>query len=182
MLHTKKIVLMALLGVSLNAFKFVLMYIPNVEVITLLIVVYTYVFGLNIGMVATLVFCTLEGLLFGFNPSWLLAYFIHWPTICLVAAFLKKIKVTNPIIIGICITAITALFGLQSTFTYFLLGKAIGRPNWVRNYWLLYLSGGVFYIVQCVSALLSIIFVFNPLYTLLTKLGKKYFNRPQNNL
>jgi energy-coupling factor transport system substrate-specific component len=174
-LYIKKLVLIALLGVSLNAFKLCLMYIPNVEVVTLLIVVYTYVFGLDIGISATLLFCCLEGVLWGFNPTWLVAYFIHWPAVSLVTYVLKKCKITKPIIIAIAITLVTAMFGLQSTFIYFLTGGVIGDSNWVARYWLMYSSGAIFYIVQCISAFVSIMVGFKALSDLLFKLKNKYF-------
>lgn len=173
--YIKKLVLIALLGASLNAFKICLMLIPNVEVVTLLIVVYTYVFGMKTGMGATLVFCVTEGFLWGFDPSWLIAYFIHWPTVCVVAFLIKKSNLKNPLITASIITAVTAMFGFQSTFTYFLTGGAVGTANWLVRYWAMYYSGIVYYAVQCASSLVSISIGFKPMCDLLTKLGGKYF-------
>lgn len=182
--YIKKLVLVALFGASLNAVKFCLMYIPNVEAVTLLIVVYTYCFGLGVGLPATLVFCTIEGFLFGFNPSWLVAYYIHWPFIAIVTHFIKKLKIKNSVLIAIIIGTATALFGLQSTFTYFLTGGAVGKAGWVERYFVQYASGWAFYVTQVVCNLVLISIAFTPLTRLLDRLGRAYFgtNTRQNPL
>lgn len=174
-IYIKKLVLIALLGATLNAFKFILMLIPNVEVVTLLIVAYTYVFGLGVGMSATILFCALEGLLFGFDPSWLLAYFIHWPTVSLVAFFVKKSNLKNPLIIALIFSAVTAMFGFQSTFMYMVTGGAIGTPRFFSRYITLYYTGLAYYGVHIASSFVSIFFGFEPIADLLKKLGIKYF-------
>lgn len=174
-LFVKKLVLIALLGASLNAVKFCLMYIPNVEAVTLLIVVYTYAFGLSVGFPATLVFCVLEGFLWGFNPTWLVSYFIHWPFISLVAYLCKLLKLKNPLLLALIIGAATALFGLQSTFVYFLTGGAVGKTGWTDRFWLTYVSGAGFYIAQTVTNLILISCAFLPASRLLNKMGQRYF-------
>lgn len=172
----KKLVLIAVLGASLNVVKFALMYIPNVEAVTLFIVIYTYVFGLTTSIPATLVFCVIEGFLFGFDPSWLIAYFIHWPFIAVVAAFCKLLKIKFPLLIAVIIGLATALFGFQSTFIYYWTGGAIGKPGWVDRYWMTYMAGIWFYVAEVASALVMITFLFKPLVKVLTKLKCKYYN------
>lgn len=152
------------------------MFIPNVEAVTLLITVYTFSFGLSLGMGSTLVFCFMEGLIWGFDPSWLLAYFIHWPCVCITAALLKKSAMNKPFLIALIITFVTFLFGFQSTFTYFVIGGAIGKENWIKRYFAMYASGVIFYAVQCISSFISIYFFFAPLSSFLAKQGAKYFN------
>lgn len=169
--------LIALLGASLNAVKLLLMYIPNVEAVTFLITVYTYCFGLSVGLPATLVFCTLEGFIFGFDPSWLVAYFIHFPFISIVSYACRLLKLKNPIIIALIIGAATALFGFQSTFVYFLMGGAIGKPDWLNRYWITYSSGALFYIAQIASNLILVSIAFKPAVKLLDRLGDSYFGR-----
>lgn len=174
-LYIRKLVLTAVLGASLNAIKFCLMYIPNVEAVTLLVVVYTYCFGASVGVPATLVFCVIEGFLFGFNPTWLVSYFIHWPAVAIVTQVLKTLKIKNSVTIAIIIGFVTALFGIQSTFTYFLLGGAVGKEGWVERFWLTYSSGWVFYVTQVACNLILIGVAFRPLAGLMEKLSDRYF-------
>ena len=173
----RKLVLTALCGAILNAVKFCLMYIPNVEAVTLLTVVFTYAFGLSVSFPATLVFCVIEGFLWGFNPSWLIAYFIHWPFLSLVAAFCKKLRLSFPLLLALVVAFVTALFGLQSTFVYFLTGGAVGTPGWFSSFRTVYLAGTAFYITQTVCAFVSVTFLFSPLRKLLTSLGDSYFGK-----
>lgn len=181
-LLVKKTVLIALLGASLNAVKFCLMYIPNVEAVTLLVAVYTYVFGLSVGLPAALVFCTLEGLIFGFNPSWLLSYFIHWPFISLTSYACKRLRIKNPLLLALIIGAATALFGLQSTFIYYLAGGAAGKPGWEQRFWLTYASGAPFYIAQVACNLILVSCAFIPAAGLLRRLGERYFGKTPDRL
>ncbi len=175
-LYIRRIVLIALLGASINAFKFLLLIIPyNVEVVTLLIVVYTSTFGLGIGMGATLVFCVLEGVFWGFDPTWLVAYFIHWHVVSLCAFGVKKAGLKNPVIVAAVFAFITLCFGFQSTFTYMLTGGAVKGANLGKRYITLYASGITFYAVHIASSFLSILAGFKPLTELLGKLGARYF-------
>lgn len=173
-IYVKKLVLIALLGASLNAFKFCLMYIPNVEVVTLLIVAYSYVFGLGIGFPAAMVFCVLEGFIWGFNPSWLFSYFLHWGALSSVGYLLAVCKIKKPLIIAIIIAIITALFGVQSTFMYYLTGGAVGKVGWVDRYIKTYLTGTVFYITHVVSNFFILLFAFDTVKILLNKLKQSY--------
>lgn len=167
------------MGASLNAIKFCLMYVPNVEAVTLLILVYTYAFGLSVGLPATLVFCVLEGFLWGFDPSWLVAYFIHWPFISLVSYGCRLLKIKNPLLLALIIGAATALFGFQSTFVYYLTGGAVGKSGWLARYWATYAAGCWFYVTQIVCNLILVSCAFTPLYRLLVKLGARYFGGKQ---
>lgn len=167
--------LIALLGASLNVIKFCLMYIPNVEGVTLLIVVYTYCFGLNIGLPATVEFCTLEGLLFGFNPTWIVSYYIHWGCVAILTHIIKLLKIKKAVSIALIIGTLTATFGLQSTFIYYLLGGAVGKANWVDRFWITYISGWAFYLTQTVCVVVMISVGFKPLSKVLDKLKNRYF-------
>ncbi len=173
--YIKKLVLIALLGGSLNVAKFLFMYIPNVEVVSLLIVVYTYSFGLSVGFPATLVFCCIEGLIFGFNPTWVVSYFVHWPFLSLVTYGCRLMKIKHSFPIALVVGAVTAMFGVQSTFFYYLLGGAIGKPQWVEKMLATYISGWLFYLVQTVVNIVLVTVCFRPLTSLLTRLGDKYF-------
>ncbi len=174
-LHIKKLVLISLLGASLTAFKFVLMYIPNIEVVSLLITVYTYAFGLGIGFFASMVFCTLEGIIWGFLPTWIIAYYIHWGFLSLTAYILKKQKIKQPIVIALFVALITSLFGIQSTFLYYLIVGGIGKLGWEDRFVATYLSGVSFYITQTIGNFVIILLAFKPLSRFMEIMKKKYF-------
>ena len=69
--------LMALMGVLLVVSKEALAFLPNFDVVSLFIVLFTQSFGiLALGAVA--VFLALEGLLYGFGIWWVM-YLYVWP-------------------------------------------------------------------------------------------------------
>ncbi len=81
------IVRVAIMGAMLSALKFALSFVPNVEVVTLLIIVYGAVLGIPCALGATLVFCAIEVAIYGVQ-SWVLLYFVYWPLLAIVASLL----------------------------------------------------------------------------------------------
>ena len=81
-LLTKDIVLTALAAALLSAGKQALVAIPNVEVVTLLIMLYAACFKPAIAFIATEVFIFIEIFIWGFN-TWVFAYLIHWNLLAL---------------------------------------------------------------------------------------------------
>lgn len=85
-----RLCLMALMGVLLVASKEALAFLPNIELVTLLIVLFTLTFGrLSIGAVA--VFLLLQGLLYGFGFWWVMYLYI-WPLLALLAWLFRRMK------------------------------------------------------------------------------------------
>ena len=112
-LKIKKLALAAMLGCMLSAFKFMLSALPNIEVVTLLIMVSSVVCGLQISLAATLVFCTVELYWFGFTP-FSLCYFLHWPIVAIATVIASKYLKTE---IGYAVLAFC-----NSVFRYPVLG------------------------------------------------------------
>ncbi len=71
-----------MLAATITGGKLALAAVPNVEIVTLLIIVYTAVFGLSVSLPVTLIFVSAEILIFGLN-TWVVSYYIHW---CALAA------------------------------------------------------------------------------------------------
>lgn len=74
----KKVVLCGLMASTLTVLKMVLSPLPNIEPVSLLILVYALVFGRQV-LSIILPFVVVEGLLYGFNPMWWLGYLYVWP-------------------------------------------------------------------------------------------------------
>ena len=73
-LAAEYVVKVAVMSALLTALKFALSFIPNVEVVTLLIMVYAAVFGAAYALPAVLVFCAVEVAIYGAG-SWVVLYF-----------------------------------------------------------------------------------------------------------
>lgn len=171
--RVRELVLIALLTAILSAGKMALSFIPNVEIVTVCIMAFTFVFGVKIGMPSTLIFCAIEGAIYGLAP-WLISYFIYWPLLSMVVALMKKIIMKNKIIIPVLIALfMTALFGVLTTFvdTIFYSG---GQVFW-KFYAAMYVRGTYFFLVHIISNVIVVAVLFIPLTKLLEKSKVQYF-------
>ena len=71
-------VLCGLLAASLTVLKMAMSPLPNIEPVSLLVMVYAMVFGRQVIWIV-LPFVAVEGLLYGFGPLWWPGYLYVWP-------------------------------------------------------------------------------------------------------
>ena len=93
----KSAALIGIMAATIECVKIALAFIPNVEGVTFLIALYSFVFGWH-GVVAALVFVCIEPLIWGFG-SWVITYFIYWPTLGMVFLFLGRRGIKNRFIL-----------------------------------------------------------------------------------
>ena len=87
----RKITRIALLSAILYIAKVVLEFLPNVELISFLTIIYTLVFGAETLLIVT-VFNLFELIQWGFGVWWI-SYLYVWPLLVLVTMFMKKLSV-----------------------------------------------------------------------------------------
>lgn len=163
---TKELVLISILSATLTSGKLVLSFIPNVEIVTLLFIVYTLVFGRRRALMVSVVFTTTEILFWGFS-TWLIVYYIIWPVLILVTSALRT-RIRGEY--GLAVIA--GLFGLTFGFHFavvesFFYGLSYGAVYWVR--------GIPFDILHGASNFITVLLLQKPLTTLLTRLSRNYF-------
>jgi len=137
--------LTALLGTTLFAAQVGLSLIPNIELVSLLILLYCTVFPFWQAFSAVLVFNTLEALLWGFG-EWVIGYFVVWPLLILLVFFLKPMiqdKASRWALLlaafGLGFGALFALvhmvlFGVHTGLAYWLAGVPFDIIHGVGNY------------------------------------------------
>lgn len=76
-MKAKDIALIGLLSASITAGKLALSFIPNVEIVTLLFIVYTIVFGFKKSIFVSIVFTTTDILIWGIS-TWITVYYFIW--------------------------------------------------------------------------------------------------------
>lgn len=129
----------ALLGSLLYASQVALAAIPNIEIVTLLIVVFTKNLGKD-GIYACFVYVCLTALTWGFGIWWL-TYLIVWPLFSLIVYKLRK---NDSWIIWAIVNAVFGLcFG-----AIFALPYVFVSPSYALMYWI---SGIPFDITHCVG-------------------------------
>lgn len=145
--------------------KFALSFIPNVEIVTTLLLVYAFVFGPD-AVLAALVFCTCDILLYPPALDVIVAYYIYWPMLAIAGWSLKLAGVTADAPYLIVALVFTAAFGFLTTATsHFILGLP---------YWPTYVAGLLFYAIHLISTLIVMLVAFKPLTRALHKLNRKF--------
>ncbi len=126
-MKVRDLVLISLLSASLTAGKMALSFIPNVEIVTLLFMVYTITLGLKRTMVVAVIFATTEIFLYGFN-TWVLAYYFVWPAL-IVGTHLASKAFSSEYSFAILAAVFGASFGfLFAVFESFFYGIATELP------------------------------------------------------
>ena len=110
----KAIALIGIMAATVECGKLALSFLPNVEVVTLLLAVYGYVFGYA-GALAALVFVSIEPLIYGFG-SWVISYSVYWPLVAFVFCLLAKAKVRSRLAVTATAVSLTVFFGVLTSF------------------------------------------------------------------
>lgn len=165
-----QIAITAMAAATIEAVKFALNAIPNVEGVTLLCAVYGYCLGVG-GVIASLVFCCIEMAIFGAGP-WLISYFIHWPFIAIVFAILSKCRIKSIIATTATAVILTGLFGVQTSLVDTGLFTGFFDRFWYR-FGIIYTRGIAFYVTQVVCNLIVFPLLFRPITKVILPVGQR---------
>lgn len=156
----KKITRIALLSAILYVSKVALEMLPNVELVSLLIMIYALVFGAETFWIIT-VFNLFELIQWGFG-SWWVSYLYVWPLLCLCVLLLKKLIKEEFLIWSVVLGCFGLLFGSLFAIAYLPVD-----PSYALAYWL---SGLMWDVWHGVWNFVLMIILGKPLYRLLSRL------------
>lgn len=156
----KKITRIALLSATLYVSKIALEMLPNVELVSVLIMVYTLVFGAETFWIIT-VFNLFELIQWGFG-SWWISYLYVWPLLCLVVLLLKKPLKEEFLIWSVIAGCFGLLFGSLFAIAYLPVD-----PSYALAYWI---SGLMWDVWHGAWNFILMMVLGKPLYRLLSKL------------
>ena len=159
-----ELIVLALLGALMFAAKMALAALPNIEPVSLLVIVYTVVYGRK-ALYPIYVYVMLEILFWGLG-LWNLNYLYVW----LVLFFLARVFRNMKSLWGWAILsgAFGLSFGLLCTPVYLLTGGwAFGLSWWV--------SGIPWDVVHCAGNFVIALVLVHPLTVGLTKIQNRYF-------
>lgn len=127
-----QLLVLVMLGVILFISKWILQLLPNIELVSLLLMVYTYKFGIK-ALIPTYIFVALEILIYGIN-IWNVMYLYVWAVLVFVCLPLRKIRK------GWLFAIIGGLFGLCfgalcSIPYFFTLGAEFALSWVVSGFW-----------------------------------------------
>lgn len=164
--------LVGMMAATIECAKLALAAIPNVEAVTLLIALYSYVFGWA-GLISAFVFVFIEPLVWGMG-TWFISYLIYWPLLAIVFFLLGRLGLKNRFATCGIAVIMTFLFGILTSLVD--IGLFSGSfDNFFYRFGIYYARGVVFYLVHIGSNLLVFLFVFSPLRKLLTNIKLKIF-------
>lgn len=129
-LRSSDIALVGMMTATMEVGKFALSYLPNIEPVTLFIILYTLTFG-PVVFYAIAIFILLEGLLYGFGLWWFFYLYI-WPLLALLTLLFRKQKsvwfwTVFSAMFGLTFGAMSSLItlilsGPAAAFAYFISG------------------------------------------------------------
>ena len=153
----KTIALVGIAAATLECGKLALSFLPNVEVVTLLLALYGYVFG-SVGVAAAVVFVLIEPLIYGFG-TWVITYFIYWPLVAVIFMLLGRTKLRSRWLATGAALLLTLFFGMLSSFVDVAVLMGFTKHFW-SNLALYYVRGAAFYAVQvaCNAVLFPLLF------------------------
>ena len=163
----------ALLAALLTVGKMAFAAVPNVEVVTVLIIVYGATLGLPYTLAATLIFCTVEMAIWP-PHTWVLLYYLYWPTLAIVSSLtLRRANILKTTVFAVIIAVVGSfLFGLLSACVDTLFCVANLSPADLRKYWIAYYLRGVYFdVVHIVSNGIIVGVLFAPLVIMVRKIA-----------
>lgn len=159
---TRALVLLALLTALLLVLQVALSAIPNVEMVTLLIALYTLHYRQKT-LAVIYVFVLCEGLMYGFG-FWMVNYLYVWAVLWGLVMLVRNTK--SPVAWAL----ILAMYGLSFGFLCAIPYLFIGGPGLA---WAYFLSGIPFDIAHGLSNFAITLMLFNPLHRLFTLANRK---------
>jgi energy-coupling factor transport system substrate-specific component len=153
----------AVMAAILVAVKYALWYLPNIEAVTPLIIIFTCVFGFRRSVFAVLIFCLIDNFIYTFSYLVTVQYFFHWPLLCLLAEITHKIFRQNFIAFGALAAFAAVVFWIETPVIHVIFKISPFTPT--------LLAGVPFMFAMLISGTAVTLVTFKPLYSLLIKIN-----------
>ena len=163
----RKIVRIALLSAILYIAKFILEWLPNVELVSFLTILYTLVFGTEAFFVVT-VFNLFEFIQWGFG-TWFISYLYVWPILVLLTLLFKKVFKEEFLMWAILSGIFGLIFGSMFAVIYIFID-----PHYALTY---FISGLPWDVWHCIANFIIMIVIGKPTYKILCKFNSGFYNK-----
>lgn len=156
---TYELILMGMLTGILFMGQVLLAFLPNVEIVTFLILLYTLVFGRKV-FIMIYTFVLLEGIFYGFGLWWI-NYLYIWSLLALIVLAFNRQR--SPLFWSLTAGSFDLCFGALCALPYFF----IGGPAAAFSYWI---TGIPYDIPHCIGNAVLCLILFKPAYRILDQL------------
>ncbi len=160
-MRIKDIAIIGMLSAIMLVLQVALSFLPNIELVSLLIILFTLVYGWK-ALLITYTFVVLEGLVYGIGLWWI-NYLYIWALLFLLVMLLRKIS--SPFLWAVVSGVYGLSFGALCSIPYFITG---GIPSGFA-YWV---QGIPFDLIHGASNFVITLVLFRPIYYILNKLNK----------
>ncbi len=130
-LSVKKITRIALLSAILYVSKVALEFLPNVELVSFLVIIYTLVLGKETLLIIT-VFNMFEFIQWGFGVWWV-SYLYVWPFLCLLVLLLKKLARGEFLVWSVVSGGFGLIFGALFALAYLPIDPSYALAYWISG-------------------------------------------------
>ena len=154
----KEIVIMGMMTAVAFASQIAMSFLPNIEIVTLLFILYTLVLGKKVFLVIY-AFVLLEGIFYGFGLWWL-NYLYIWAILAIVVLIFRKQESVW------FWSIISGFYGLAYGALCAVIYLFIGGVNTAFAYWV---SGLGFDVTHCVGNVVVCLILYKPLRYVLEK-------------
>ena len=153
----------ALMGALLFAVQVVLSGLPNIELVSLLLILYTQAVSPKQALAAAFLFALLEGLFYGFGIWWIMYLYI-WPVLVLLSWLFRK---NRSVWFWTMLSAAFGLsFGALCAIPYAVSGGIAAGISW-------WISGIPFDIAHCISNAAAMLLLYKPLTAFFQMMKRK---------
>lgn len=158
------VALVALMVAVIEVFKFTMMGLPNIELTSFWLILFSKNFGKKVYYVVP-VFTLIEGVIFGFNLWWI-SYLYVWPLLVLVTRIFKK---NNSALTWAIISAVFGLsFGALCAIPYAFTGTDLQSGLSIAFSW--WVAGIPWDIAHCVGNFVLTLLLYKPLSEIMLKI------------
>lgn len=161
-LTVSDIAIIGIMVATLEGGKLALSFLPNVEIVTLLIILYTLCFGRKV-FYAIFTFICIEIFIYGFN-LWVIMYFYIWPLLAGISYLCRK--KTGTLFWSFLSAFFGLFFGAFCAIPYIFTSGLAGAFAW-------WIAGIPFDILHCISNFVLAFVLFQPLHSTLNRLYGK---------
>lgn len=158
-LNIREVALFGVLGALMFALQVVMSPLPNIEPVSVLVLVFTVVFGWK-ALYPVYIFVVMEILFYGFS-LWNVYYLYVWAVLVVLAMVMRRME--HPVAWAL----LSAVFGLAFGALCAIVDVFVGGLSYAVTKWA---SGIIFDITHCIGNFVMALLLFKPLRTLLTKL------------
>ena len=156
---TFEVVLFGVLGALTFAAKYVMSFLPNIEPVSLMVILFAVTFGWK-ALYPTYLYVVMEILFYGIN-TWNIYYLYIWGVLVVLAILMRKMR--EPLGWAILSGAFGLMFGaLCGLADIFIGGFGYAATKWVAGIW--------FDLLHCGGNFVIALLLFKPLRSLLEKL------------